>query len=119
MILVDTSIWVDHLRTANRRLAALLFDEQVLCHPFIVGELACGGLRKRAEVLQLLGSLPETLLVEHDEVLAFIEAHGLPGSGVGWVDAHLLASAYLSGARLWTSDSRLGRVAQRLKMSRP
>ncbi len=114
MILVDTSVWIDHLRAADPELSGLLVEEQVLCHPFVVGELACGALKRRAEVLALLRSLPHAPVVDQDEVLTFIDAHALMGSGLGWVDAHLLASVYLAGERLWTNDQRLARAARRL-----
>jgi len=114
VILVDTSIWIDHLRVADRQLAGLLLEEQVLSHPLVVGELACGSLRRRAEILGLLRSLPRAPVVDDEEVLLFIEAHGLMGSGLGWVDAHLLASVRLAGERLWTRDRRLTQVARRL-----
>lgn len=114
MILVDTSIWVDHLRAADRQLTALLLDEAVLGHPFVVGELACGTLGRRTDILALLRQLPQAPMVEHDEVLAFVEAHALAGSGLGWVDVHLLASAALAGERVWTRDRRLTVAARRL-----
>jgi hypothetical protein len=112
--LVDTSVWVDHLRIADRQLAGLLLEEAVLCHPFVVGELACGALNGRSEILGLLRNLPEAPAVEHEEVLAFVEAHALMASGLGWVDVHLLASAALSGSRFWTRDRRLANTARRL-----
>jgi predicted nucleic acid-binding protein len=114
VILVDTSVWVDHLRVADRQLAGLLLEEAVLCHPFVVGELACGALNRRSEILGLLRNLTQTPVVEHEEVLAFVEAHGLMGSGLGWVDVHLLASATLAGERFWTRDRRLAQAAHRL-----
>ena len=114
MTLVDTSIWVDHLRVADRQLAGLLLEEAVRCHPFVVGELACGALHRRSEVLGLLRNLPQAPVVDQDEVLAFVEAHKLMGSGLGWVDVHLLASAALAGERLWTRDRRLAEAARRL-----
>jgi predicted nucleic acid-binding protein len=117
VILVDTSVWIDHFRTADQHLGDLLLDEQVLCHPFVVGELACGLLKNRAEVLQLLRTLPGAPIVRHEEVLAFIEANGLMDSGLGWVDAHLLSSVLLGGERLWTRDRRLARIARRLGVS--
>lgn len=116
MILVDTSIWVDHLRRGNQRLVALLEEGQVLTHPFVVGELACGSLRNRAEVLTLLQTLPEAKVAEHREVMEFVERSQLFGHGVGWIDAHLLASALLSGTALWTADQQLARVASVLKI---
>lgn len=114
MILVDTSVWVDHLRAADRQLAGLLLGEAVLCHPFVVGELACGPLNRRSEILGLLRHLPQAPVVEHEEVLAFVEANALMGSGLGWVDVHLLASATLAGERFWTRDRRLAQAARRL-----
>jgi len=114
VILVDTSVWIDHLRVADRQLAGLLMDDVVLCHPFVVGELACGALKRRSEILGLLRNLPPAPVVEQDEVLAFVEAHALMGSGLGWVDVHLLASAVLAGDRFWTRDRRLAQAARRL-----
>jgi predicted nucleic acid-binding protein len=114
VILVDTSVWIDHLRVADPHLAELLVEEQVLCHPFVIGELACGALKRRGDFLSLLRNLPPAAAVEHAEALAFIDTHTLMGIGLGWVDVHLLASAYLAGARLWTRDRRLGHAARRL-----
>lgn len=116
MILVDTSVWIEHLRTGSERLRALLYDEQVLCHPFIVGELACGTLSNRREVLSMLRALPEARLVENEEVLSFLERRRLYGRGVGWVDAHLLASTLLTGCALWTFDKPLRRAAESLNV---
>ena len=114
MTLVDTSVWVDHLRRRNAALATLLDGGEAMCHPFVVGELACGTLRNRGEILRLLRHLPQAPIVEHDEVLAFVETHRLAGAGVGWVDVHLLAAAVLARAALWTLDRALGRAATRL-----
>lgn len=114
MILVDTSVWIDHLHAADRALAAHLLDGRVACHPFVIGELAVGSLRRRAEILGLLGALPAAPIVSHGEVLTFIEARGLMGLGLGWIDVHLLASARLTGYTLWTKDRRLARAASRL-----
>ena len=116
MILVDTSVWIEHLRAGSNRLRALLFDEQVLCHPFIVGELACGALQKRSDILSMLKALPEAHLVEHQEVLSFLEARRLYGRGIGWVDAHLLASTLLTGCTLWTLDKPLRKAAAALNV---
>jgi predicted nucleic acid-binding protein len=112
--LVDTSIWVDHLRSGNRTLVSLLHDAEVLTHPFVIGELACGQIRNRREILTLLRTLPEAHVAGHDEVLSFVEDHRLAGRGIGWIDAHLLASALLSSARLITLDRRLSTLAARL-----
>jgi predicted nucleic acid-binding protein len=111
MILVDTSVWIQHFRVGSERLKALLLDEQVLCHPFVVGELACGTLQKRAEILALLKALPEVRLLDQEEVWSFLEARRLYGRGIGWVDAHLLASTMLTGCSLWTIDRPLRRAA--------
>jgi predicted nucleic acid-binding protein len=116
MILVDTSVWIEHLRARNDRLRDLLLAEQVLCHPFIVGELACGSLRRRGEILSLLKALPEAKLLEHEEVLNFLDARRLYGRGIGWVDAHLLASTLLTGCTLWTFDKPLRRAAAALSI---
>ena len=117
MILVDTSVWVDHLRAGNRTLQALLDAAKVLVHPFIVGELACGTLRNREEVLVLLQALPEVQTAEHEEVMGVVERERLYGRGIGWIDAHLLTSARLSGAGLWTLDRRLSKVASALALA--
>lgn len=112
MILVDTSVWVDHLRAGDETLAALLNSNQVLVHPFVLGELACGNLRQRMEVLTLLKNLPHAVVALDEEVLFFIEQHGLMGRGIGYVDAHLLAAVALDGgARLWSRDKRLHALA--------
>ncbi|HEY2954425.1 MAG TPA: type II toxin-antitoxin system VapC family toxin [Candidatus Eisenbacteria bacterium] len=111
MILVDTSVWVDHLRFRNPRLVSLLEDSEVLTHPFVVGELACGRLHNRGEILRLLATLPGAVVARHADVLAFVDGRRLAGRGIGWIDAHLLASAVLSQVRLLTLDRRLARVA--------
>ena len=119
MILVDTSVWIDHLRGGDARLAALLEAGRVLSHPFVIGELACGNLRNRAEVLTLLHELPRAVAATDAEVLAFIETHTLMGRGIGYLDAHLLAAAALSAARLWTRDRRLATAAHDLGLAVP
>jgi predicted nucleic acid-binding protein len=111
-ILVDTSIWVNHLRRGSLQLADLLNKGSVACHPFVIGELACGNLKKRTEILNLLQSLPCTPTLSFDEYLHFIDYHHLYGVGIGFVDIHLLASALLSDAKLWTSDKQLKRAAE-------
>jgi len=116
MILVDTSVWIEHLRLGNDRLRALLFDEQVLCHPYIVGELACGRLVNRSEILSMLAALPEAQVLDHEEVLGFLEVRRLYGPGIAWVDAHLLASTLLTKCTLWTLDKPLRRVAAALNI---
>jgi predicted nucleic acid-binding protein len=118
MILADTSIWIDHLRVGDHALAACLDEGHVLMHPFIVGELACGSLRNRAQLLALWRRLPQALLATHVEVMYFIEQNGLMGKGLGYIDAHLLTSAKISGARgLWTRDRRLAELAHALGCS--
>ena len=116
MLLVDTSVWVNHLRRNEPRLAQALEDDQVLMHPFVLGEIACGSLRHRPSILSDLGHLPHAVSAENAEVLAFLDQHRLYGKGIGWIDAHLLASAALSRCRLWTLDSRLGEAAESLKL---
>jgi hypothetical protein len=112
MILVDTSVWIDHLRSGDEDLVGLLNSAQVLSHPFVVGELACGNLRNRVEVLTLLRELPQVTVATDAEVLYFIEQHGLTGRGIGYIDAHLLAAVSLATpARFWTRDKRLAAVA--------
>ncbi|MFQ5738381.1 MAG: type II toxin-antitoxin system VapC family toxin [Acidobacteriota bacterium] len=115
MILVDTSVWVDHFRRDNARLRELLEEGTVLCHPFVIGELACGTLHERAGILSLLSALPGAQEAEHGEVLGFIESHKLYGKGLGWVDSHLLASALLSHCSLWTLDKSLGRIMHQVR----
>jgi len=117
MILIDTSVWVDHFRKGVARLERLLVDDHVLCHPFVIGELACGNLRNRIEVIALLGQLAPAEPADDAEVLEFVERNRLYGSGLGWVDAHLLASTVLSGALLWTLDRRLQRAAGSLRVT--
>jgi hypothetical protein len=112
--LVDTSVWADHLRAGNRALVSLLHDAEVLTHPFVIGELACGHMRNRREILALLETLPSARVAGHHEVLAFVEDHRLSGRGIGWIEAHLLASALLSHARLITLDRRLSSLAARV-----
>lgn len=112
MILVDTSVWIDHFRVGEPALAALLQESRVLCHPWVIGELALGQLARRREVLALLANLPQAKLGTASEVMTMIEARQLYGRGIGYVDAHVLASTFLTeGARLWTRDRRLAAIA--------
>ena len=117
MILADTSVWVDHLRKGNERLSNLLNKGVVLCHPFIIGELACRNLKNRSEILGMLASLPSIPVAEHDEVLDFISRYKFSGKGIGWIDAHLLASTQLAKCRIWTLDRSLLNIANNLKVS--
>ena len=117
MTLVDTSVWIDHLRAGNRMLRSLLENGEVVAHPFVVGELACGTLRNRKEILTLLQALPEAQVAEHEEVMRVVEREQLYGQGIGWMDAHLLASARLSRAALWTLDRHLSKIASQLKLT--
>ena len=117
MVLVDTSIWVTHLRQGSRQLEKLLMDAEVICHPFTIGELACGNLKNRNEIIPLLQSLPMAPTIEFDEFLFFIDRNHLMGKGVGFVDVHLLASAQLTGIPLWTADKRLKSAADQLALT--
>ena len=118
MILVDTSIWIDHLRTGDDSLAALLNNNQVVMHPFIIGELACGNLRNRNKLLRLFRNLPQSRVATHDEALYFIEQRTLMGKGIGFIDVHLLAAVALDGnTRLWTRDRRLHDIATTLNLA--
>ena len=118
MILVDTSIWVDHLRSGVSRLVELLERSQVLTHPFVIGELACGNLRNREEILRLLHDLPQSSVASPAEALYFIDRNRLMGKGIGYIDVHLLAAAALGDdVRVWTSDKRLKNVAMGMKLA--
>jgi hypothetical protein len=115
LILVDTSVWVEHLKTGHPRLAALLGRGLVLGHPWVVGELALGHLHQRGEVLALLGQLPQATIATPVELLTFINDHSLDGAGIGYVDAQLLAATRLTpDASLWTNDKRLDAAATRM-----
>jgi predicted nucleic acid-binding protein len=117
MVIVDTSIWVTHLRQGSRQLEKLLMDAEVMCHPFIIGELACGHLKNRNEIISLLQSLPMAPTIEFDEFLFFIDRNRLMGKGVGFVDVNLLASSQLIGIPLWTADKRLKSAADLLELT--
>lgn len=118
-VLVDTSVWIDHLRRTNARLVDLLDQGTVVTHPFVIGELACGNLTRRDEILTLLQALPATPVVESDEALGFVTARHLHGRGLGWVDIHLLASALVHGSSLWSFDRALVAAAARLGLAAP
>lgn len=117
MVLVDTSVWVAHLRDGHPGLVQLLFGGKVMCHPLIIGELACGHIENREEILMLLNSLPSAIKAGHEEVLHFIETHHLMGIGLGYIDVHLLVSAMLSGISMWTDDNPLKKAARNLGIS--
>ncbi|HAZ07049.1 MAG TPA: VapC toxin family PIN domain ribonuclease [Elusimicrobia bacterium] len=116
MILVDTSVWADHLRETEPRLVVLLNEGSVLAHPFIIEELACGNLPHRQETLDLLHALPMAPVAEHAEALDFMAGERLHGTGLGSVDVHLMASARLAGAKVWSKDKALCREAKRLDL---
>ena len=118
MILVDTSVWVEHLHTGNEELTALLEGGEVLAHPFVIGELALGNLRPRDPFLSDLRDLPQAIVAEDEEVLRLINRQALFGRGIGYVDGHLLAAAGLTaGSKLWTRDRRLHTVAAGLGLA--
>ena len=117
MILVDTSIWVEHLRSGSIHLKSILEEGEVACHPFIIGELACGNMKNRKEVISLLQALPFTKAATDDEIIHFIEANQIMGIGLGLVDVHLLASSLLSNVHLWTTDKSLIAAAKKLNVN--
>ncbi|MBO1361604.1 type II toxin-antitoxin system VapC family toxin [Acetobacter sacchari] len=118
MILVDTSVWIDHLRQTDQRLSVLLVRRKILGHPFVIGELALGSLKQRDVILDSLRGLPSALVASDDEVQAYIDRHALFGLGIGYVDAHLLAATALTvGAKIWTRDRRLNAAADRVGVS--
>ena len=118
MILVDTSVWIDHFRSGEPSLSDLLDRQDVLAHDFVIGELALGSLRQRDTVLGALRHLPRATKASDDEVLTFVERHSLHGLGIGYIDVHLLASAKLTPeTSLWTRDRRLSRLAAKLNVN--
>ena len=117
MVLVDTSVWVAHLREGSDELQNLLNNSEVLCHPFIIGELACGNLKNRTEILSLLKALSKVIVAEHEEVMRLIETRLLMGRGLGYVDMHLLASALLTDVPIWTLDGKLATMASKMRLS--
>ena len=117
MILIDTSVWIDHFHRSSAPLSEALEREEVLTHPYVIGELACGNLKNRKEVLHLIGLLPMAPAASHDEAMMFLEQHELTGRGIGYVDVHLLAAVALGqNLVLWTSDRRLHSIAAQLKL---
>ena len=116
MTLVDTSVWISHFREHNPGLAMLLDRASVLTHPFVVGELACGNFKNRSVVLSYLAALPGAASATHNETLRLIEDRNLSGRGIGWIDAHLLASALLSNCAFWTLDAKLNHAASEARV---
>ena len=114
-ILIDTSVWIDHLRTNSPTLRRLLENDLVVCHPLVIGEIACGSIRHRAEVLESLALLPTAPTIDYEELLTFLETHKLFGQGLGWIDVHLLASTMLQQVTLWTLDQSLRNAARKLR----
>ena len=119
MVLVDTSVWVSFLRHGNSSLRELLHESKVVSHPFIIGELACGNISNRTEIISLLQALPSLDVVENEELLQFIEQNKMMGTGLGFVDVHLLATAMLAGIPLWSQDKKLKKACSRLSIDFP
>ncbi|MFH1487707.1 MAG: PIN domain-containing protein [Pseudomonadota bacterium] len=115
-ILVDTSVWIKHLRESDKNLIRLLEQGFVACHPFIIGELACGDLKNSYEIINLLNDLPSTDILDHSEIMEFIEYRKIMNNGIGYVDVHLLGSALVSETSLWTFDKALRRIANQLSI---
>jgi predicted nucleic acid-binding protein len=114
VILVDTSIWIDHFRHGDAELRKIIEDDRLLCHPVVIGELALGSLRDRDAVVAFLAAQPEALIASHNEVMTLIDRHSIFGMGIGYTDAHLLASALIDRrSTLWTRDKRLAAAAQK------
>jgi len=117
VVVVDTSVWIDHFRRASRQLTSLLEQDEVAMHPFVVGELACGNLKNRKEIIALLHALPSVTKADDDEALFFIERHSLMGRGVGLIDVHILASCQIDSCSLWTKDKGLREIAQGMNIA--
>ena len=117
MVLIDTSVWITHFQENSKQLEQLLVKGEVVSHPFIIGELACGNLKNWKEILSLLKALPEGPFLDEDEFLYFVEKNNLPGQGIGFVDIHILASAFIAGIPLWTYDKKLHKVASDFNIS--
>ena len=115
-ILVDTSVWIKHLREGDQTLTRLLEHGLVACHPFIIGEIACGGIKNRYEIISLLNDLPSTDILDHSDIMEFIENQKIMNKGVGYIDAHLLGSALVSESPLWTFDKALEKIAIQLSI---
>ncbi|MDY7030301.1 MAG: PIN domain-containing protein [Thermodesulfobacteriota bacterium] len=117
MILVDTSVWIKHLRESDKNLIRLLEQGLVACHPFIIGELACESIKNRYEIISLLNDLPSTDMLDHHDIMEFIEYRNIMNKGIGYVDAHLLGSALISETPLWTFDNALKKIANQLSIA--
>ncbi len=117
MLLVDTSVWIDHFRKSNEQLEEVLNNGDIMCHPFIIGELACGNIKNRKEILSLMKELPMSYKASHDEIFELIERRKLMGRGLGFIDMHLIASAFLSNVCLWSFDKNLNKIAIELKIA--
>ena len=117
MVLVDTSVWINHFHKSNKKLQNLLYELNVVCHPFIIGELACENINNREEILSLLQGLSSEDVISSKELLFFIETHKLMGRGIGFVDIHLLATAKLKQHKLWSADKRLNDIAIEMGLS--
>ena len=117
MILADTSVWIDHFRSSNLHFSDLLENDRIICHEFVIGELACGNIKNRKEISGLLNNLRSIEPACLEETLYFIEENKLMGTGLGWVDVNLLASSILNNCVLWTKDTRLSKAADKLKVS--
>jgi predicted nucleic acid-binding protein len=115
-ILVDTSVWIKHLRESDKNLIRLLEQRLVACHPFIIGELACGDIKNRHEIISLLNDLPSTDILDHDDIMEFIEYRTIMNKGIGYVDVHLLASALVSETALWRFDKALRNISKQLSI---
>ena len=113
-MLIDTSVWIDHFRSKNASLEELLEDNEVLMHPFVRGELACGNLKNRKEILQLLNALPKAAMATDEEVISFLTQRKFYGKGIGWVDAHLMVSALLDQVEIFTLDQTLAKLSSSL-----
>ena len=116
-VLVDTSVWIKHLREGDQKLIRLLEQGSVSCHPFIIGEIACGGIKNRYEIISLLNDLPSTDIIDHSDIMEFIETRKIMSKGIGYIDVHLLGSALVSEIPLWTYDQALKKIAIELSIA--
>ncbi len=116
LVLIDTSVWIDHFRSGNSILKDLLESDRVITHPYIIGELFCGNFSHRNETLSFFNDLPICGVLDHEEIMAFIENRRLFGKGLGYIDVHLVASAFLESVKLFTFDKKLKNVVQELRL---